>query len=786
MQKNAKERAIFLRDNYGWNVIPLKYFKRNYTTGKKVNPLGVDWQPYQKQVFNIDKYWDVNNHKAIAIMTGITSNITIIDIDSHDKAAAYEKALGRSLSEMCNYVVKTFKGYQLFYSYNKNLTTKIMGAEKTDILSGSLTFADPFNDSYEIFYTNNKPLEPIPEDLLNILLEKLEARQDNNFDDALSQAIRDESDVEYRYPMFYTIKEFLGAKIIGKNLNEQLKNIFYSKDWSHLKNSKKHDKFSNCSIEGERHNQLVYFGSLLAKSPTISKDIYTKTFRKIHIEIFKLDIDNDTHEANLYKNRVKGNMKYWRYDEEWEQKHNDIQDATHKNFIDRYEIEYWIDSSGTKKYKVYDAFEKMPVESRNINDLRNDVIRLINKYRGESAELTTDEIKEIKGIITEDKIIERRSVFEVNEPRRFFTNLDGNRRYNLFNRTGYLLDILEDNSHLDVEIPPTIKIILDNVFPVKEEQDRFLHDLAYHMTHLHTTTVAYVIMGVPGTGKNRITDSLIAPIYGKHYYKGVANEYTSRFRSQFENKLAINLDEIKNQLPYNGGELGSFYNTLKSTLGNDTISVEGKGVTVTTCNNKAFYILTSNDKKPFVIEDATDRRFNFIHTTDIPLDTIKGYPKSIEQAKQLIASELPEFVQYLSNIKLCDKKNREIIKNKARDIIFKGSETGSFNILKAIKSHTPDDCENINVSNLLKEMYHENKTYVVSGDLKEAAGDDYKHLRGLLRDNGFEEKTIRNGTIVNRCWVINPRLEKMISIVDDFENIEDVKEFDLFEDDILN
>lgn len=786
MQINAKERAKYLRDTFGWNLIPLKYFKRNYTTGKKVNPPGVDWQTYQKSMFNIDKHWDVNNHKAVAIMTGITSNITIVDIDSYEKSAAYEKALGRPLSNMCNYIVKTFKGYQLYYTYNKNLTTKIMGAEKTDILSGGLTFADPFNDSYEMFHDEGVALEPMPQDLLDILLEKLAARQDNNFDDALSQAIRDDSDVEFRYPMFYTIKEFLNSKIIGKNLNEQLKNIFYSKDYEFMKNLRKHSKFSNCAIEGERHNQLVYFGALLSKSPTINKKTYTDTFRKLHIEIYKLDIDNDAHESNLFQNRVNGNMKYWKFEENWESKYNKIQDEVHNNFIDRYEIEYWVDSSGAKKYKVYDSFEKSPIESRNINDLRNDIVRLVNKYRGNELELTVDEVKELKSIITEDKIVERRNVFDVNESRRFFTNIDGNRRYNLFNRSGYLLDILEDNSHLDVEIPTTIKIILDNVFPVKEEQVRFLHDLAYHMTHLHTTTVAYVIMGVPGTGKNRITDSLISAIYGKHYYKGLANEYTSRFRSQFENKLAINLDEIKNELPHNGGELGSFYNTLKSTLGNDTISVEGKGITVSTCPNNAFYVLTSNDVKPFIIEDTTDRRFNFIHTTNITLDSIVGYPESIEKAKQLITSELPEFVQYLSTIKLSDKTNRTIIKNKARDIIFKGSESGSFNILKAIKSHNPDSCDNPNVADLLKEMYTNNKNYVITSELKDVAAEDYKHLRSLLRDNGYEEKTVRQSTGVTRGWVLNPENKQMVSIADDFDIIEEYTNDIFDENDFLN
>jgi hypothetical protein len=251
----------------------------------------------------------------------------------------------------------------------------------------------------------------------------------------------------------------------------------------------------------------------------------------------------------------------------------------------------------------------------------------------------------------------------------------------------------------------------------------------------------------------------------------MANEFTSRFRSQFANKLFINIDEVKNQYPNNGGELGSFYNTLKSTLGNDMIPIEGKGLTTTNVSNRAFYVLTSNDHKPFVLEDATDRRFNFIHTTDIPLDSIEGYPKSIEQAKLLISSELPMFVRYLSNIKLDPAKNREVIQNKARELVFLSSESRAMGMFKAIKNHKPDDCDDVKVSDVLKEMYFNDRTYVTVTDLKTACGTDYSQLRHLLRDAGYISKTVRLGNGTASSWILNPD-KKPMQIGEDFEDLD--------------
>lgn len=774
-QMDAKERALQLRDEWGWNVLPLKHFKRNYENGLKDAPPAVKWQRYQKTNFSIDKHWR-DEYKAIAIMTGETSNITIIDIDSEEKALAYEKTLGKQLHELCGYIIKTYKGYQLFYLYNKKLTTKIMGAEKTDVLSGTLTFADPYNDSYEIFHDDGEGLADMPEDLYELINQKLEARNSNSYDDALSQAIREDSDLPFRYPMAFTINEFLKAKIIGKNLNDQLKNIFYSKDYEFMKLDKAYSKFSDCAIKGEMHNQLVYFGSLVAASPTIDRKTYKQFMTKLHQSIFKLDIEDDAHEANLFTNRINGNKKYWRYVENWMDKHNEIQDEIHKNYIERYGLEYWVDSSNiSKKYKVYDSLERIPIESRSLNDLRNDIIRLINRHKNGSDELTPDEIKEIKTIIVEDKLIERRDAFDVNQPERFFTNDEGNKRFNLFYRRGYLLDILEDNLDADEEIPPTIKLILDNVFPVKEEQDRFLHDLAYHMKNLHTTTIAYVIIGAPGTGKNRIVDSIIKPLYGRDFYhQDSAQSFTSRFRGQFKNKLAINLDEVKNQGPYNGGEQGSFYNTLKRTLANETISLEGKGTKSETVDNNGFYILTSNDPRPFVMEDKTDRRFNFIHTNDLPLDQVDGYPSSIDKAQKLIESELSDFVAYLTTIKLSSKLNKQVISNEAREFIFKASETPVDNIINAIKANDPDICNIEAVSELLRDMYLEKSDRIGVTELSEATGKDlYKKLYTRLSEEGYQKK--RNNQI-GRYWVLNPGLVSIKSIVDEFDDLTEDEE----------
>ncbi|MCS7215509.1 MAG: bifunctional DNA primase/polymerase, partial [Thermodesulfovibrio sp.] len=83
----------------------------------------ISWKPYQNQYIDsdsIDKLFHESSN--LAIVTGKISNLTIVDVDNIDKFNNFYNF--NKLMAQAGVVVKSLKGWHLWFSYEPTLKTK--------------------------------------------------------------------------------------------------------------------------------------------------------------------------------------------------------------------------------------------------------------------------------------------------------------------------------------------------------------------------------------------------------------------------------------------------------------------------------------------------------------------------------------------------------------------------------------------------------------------------------------------------------------------------------------
>lgn len=115
---------------------------------------------------------------------------------------------------------------------------------------------------------------------------------------------------------------------------------------------------------------------------------------------------------------------------------------------------------------------------------------------------------------------------------------------------------------------------------------------------------ALVFRSEQGVGKNMFFDNFGEKVIGRDYFASTSKmkDVTGRFNTTVQNKLMVVLNEVKAVDGFADSD------TLKNLITEPRLSMEQKGVDVTTVTNCGRYIFLSNNDTPVKIEQ-TDRRF---------------------------------------------------------------------------------------------------------------------------------------------------------------------------------
>jgi hypothetical protein len=135
----------------------------------------------QRQAITPNKPLFNEEHKAVGIITGKQSDITVIDCDDE---MSYE-ILTSIYSEFKKYyTVKTKKGYHIYCKYTDQVSTSIKDVKGIDIMNdGSLIFAPPTSYALpdgsvaEYKYLSGKVLGEFPEFLIKKLNDARKAKE---------------------------------------------------------------------------------------------------------------------------------------------------------------------------------------------------------------------------------------------------------------------------------------------------------------------------------------------------------------------------------------------------------------------------------------------------------------------------------------------------------------------------------------------------------------------------------------------------------------------------------
>lgn len=729
----AYEEALRLHSTYGWNVIPMYYFRRD-PDGSKKHKL-IDWQEYKSIPFDLSTW--TADYKNLALITGKISDLSILDIDSEEAKESIEDQLGMSLLDLSEFIVKTTKGYQLFYKYQPNTKTRIGIKHKIDFLSGGISFASSVNEGYTII----KEGEPsnLPEELKYIIIDA----QDETYNEEAKKfedVLRENSNLPYKYPLIDLIDEFLTSSRISKKLRESLEKVFCTKDF-------KNYTLKNFSSEGQKHNAFLYVGAIVASNPTVEEDKVIQFMEKWSEKVMDIELSSPK-EQELFRLRLKGIMKYFRFNPEWRQRHKELSNLSVQQM--NYDFKSWYNPEDDQYY-FYDLSTKV-IDVFSRPSFKEQVSHFMTK---KGLEVTPSDV--------DTSAVDRiRETFDPTVDDEFFTDNRGIQLHNNFKRSELLSYFIACEPQ--ERLPNYIGKLLEHLIPVNYEREIFLHSLAYHMTYLQPAPTCYIFTSIQGTGKNTLLEVILGEIYKDNYLRTEETSLVGRFRDSLKNKLCVFIDEVR---PGNSGnaERGSLYSVLKLIVANKTLQIESKGKDEKTYPNHGFYVLASNEEIPLKISDESDRRINIIKASSRKLEDLEWVPKDLskDEFDDLLRSELKDFVAYLASIKLDHRKWNLLINNEARKILLRDSVPAALRYTNALISL---DVENLIELNhdfgdfVEKQIVAVNRSFITVKELKDHLGELSSKVGKKLRDAGIIYDMKKINGVATRVFIINPEGSK--------------------------
>ena len=173
--KNKIHLYMETLDAYDFNVFFLKKFKRQDNGNKDVLPYDFADYRYSKitlteKLERIKSNNGVLDIAGLGLITGKISNLTILDIDNVDTFETIKKDLNLTNENISRCIVKTYRGYQLYYKYEPSLNSQsLQPLLNADILNDNKqTFAIPCNHSYTYLNTSQNETNSFLNDIKSI------------------------------------------------------------------------------------------------------------------------------------------------------------------------------------------------------------------------------------------------------------------------------------------------------------------------------------------------------------------------------------------------------------------------------------------------------------------------------------------------------------------------------------------------------------------------------------------------------------------------------------------
>ncbi|MBS0453987.1 MAG: hypothetical protein JSS14_22015 [Proteobacteria bacterium] len=246
-----------------------------------------------------------------------------------------------------------------------------------------------------------------------------------------------------------------------------------------------------------------------------------------------------------------------------------------------------------------------------------------------------------------------------------------NRTINMFQPSAYM----KATPKKGVKCPKTIYKVIDNALGSdKAITDHFINWLAFIVQQRDRTKTAWILHGVPGTGKGIMMNNILRPIFGQaHTAARRMEELDEKYNQFMGQSFIVFVDEVQTKALRN--ERGVMAK-LKNFITEEYVPVREMYATAKEARNYTNWIFASNMADPVAI-DKDDRRFNVakyqknkLIITDAELDAIE--------------KELQAFHDYLLYYPMDMDKARTVLQTEDRETLISISESSVDTVANAM------------------------------------------------------------------------------------------------------
>ena len=329
----------------------------------------------------------------------------------------------------------------------------------------------------------------------------------------------------------------------------------------------------------------------------------------------------------------------------------------------------------------------------------------------------------------------------------------------------------QKNATYRTNVPATIDKVLVHVTGNDEEAYRhFMNWLACIYQKRDKVGTAWVLHGVPGTGKGVLFSNIIRPLLGHDYCQTKQiRDLKDKFNGWMEKTLIANIDETNSvDADHESKEV---VNALKQWITEPFVSVRHMQATAVNVRSFVNFLFTTNDFGVLPIQDG-DRRFSVAPRQETPINL------SAEEIAA-IQSELLDFAGYLQSFEVDEVMARTPLINNAKedlklaaessiDAFFRATREGDLEYFTGGTHETMDkhyqEMSNFqaSVSQWIDDAKHDRPSRVSDIQLRDAhivmcrdKGMKLGAFRKMCAHRGFASKRRREDNIRLQGWLID-------------------------------
>lgn len=262
------------------------------------------------------------------------------------------------------------------------------------------------------------------------------------------------------------------------------------------------------------------------------------------------------------------------------------------------------------------------------------------------------------------------------------------------------------NAYPAITMPTVTEKVLRHVTGDEESYHRLVNWLAYIFQTREKSGQAWVLHGVPGTGKGLLTNYIIPNVFGKAHCPTVQiRDLRGQFNGFLEQAIFVNIDET------NTGDAGhdesAVIEALKMWITEPEIQLNVKYGGQYSVRSFANFIFTTNDYGALPIQDG-DRRFSVGTRQE---NKIQISPDEIVE----LQGEAQRFANFLAGYDVDEAKAREPLDNEAKRNLKEAARTSVDEFVHALIDG--------NLLYFIEGTHEDTQEYQAQADFKKAVSD---------------------------------------------------------------